>query len=152
MDNRSSIDRLILDIDNEREYTTYLEGLLDNIEDYREEIEKISIVIPEEVDLPLIYDFFQKFTTKRGMLLDKISTSLSVDEETGLKKVGIGLSLTGKYSNFKQYISSLERSEKFFEIESFSFDSPEEITENFTFSLNVSTFFKGEESEYYLED
>lgn len=55
-----------------------------------------------------------------------------------IKKIAINLTLSGPYSGFKNFLESLEKNSRLFEVSNISFSSPEE-EEIFDFKLKIET-------------
>ena len=138
----TKIEEINYQIKNQEDYLSYLKDIDKKIkEEYSVKISLIDYALPEDPNLPLLYDFMFKTCSQNGLILTSISNDVSEpkDEETG--KTSLGLELSGTYSSFKDFISALENSARIFEIESISFSSPEEKDLPFDFNLKTMTNF-----------
>lgn len=63
-----------------------------------------------------------------------------VRTKTEIKTIPIELSLAGSYSDFKNFLSSLEKNAKLFETKTITFSAPSEKEESFKFDLGTETY------------
>ena len=107
---------------------------LKNLED---DLKKVDNALPRDSDLGKLVYYFQKTATDSGMLVRDLflssSTAGSTDKkvESAIKEMVFSMSVMGNYSSLGSFLSSLEKSDRIFEIISISFstDSSAKLTE-----------------------
>jgi len=103
-------------------------------------LSKIDTALPTDSSLPELLDFIQKKTSQSGLSLNSISPATILSgEEKGLKEIRITFTVVGGYSDFKSFLSILEKSARLIEIENMSFSSPEKEGP-FTFNLTIKVY------------
>lgn len=109
------------------------------IKKYPEEMAKIDFALPDEISLPLMYDFFQQRASEAGLILIEESGSKvnSKNDLSSIKEWQFVLDLAGSYTSFKNFLSILENSARLIEVKNISITSPEKIGESFHFSATV---------------
>lgn len=146
-----SISRAQVQITNQIEYGEYLEETNDKLADYTEEIEIIEKAVPTGDNLPLMYDFFLSYPSEKGVLMGDVGINVSQADE-GLGSIDIHMGIIADYDSFKSFLYSLERSERFFEIGSLAFSSPD-LGAPFSFNIGMKAFYEeGESSESSPEE
>ena len=142
------IGQVIARVQDQKSFFSDLRDLSEKLNQYSDQFKLIKSAIPEEANLPILYDFFQKFCSQKGLILTSISSNIgSISKETGIQEIDINLGVLGSYSSFKNFLSSLEKSARLFEVKSISFSSPgKEADTPFSFSLSIKTHFKGKET------
>jgi len=97
----------------------------------------IDSALPPEPSLPNLFDYFQKAASQNGLVLTEMTPAGTVSAN-GLRETRVILVMSGSYSSFKSFLSTLENSARVIEPESISFASPmEEVP--FTFNLRIKT-------------
>lgn len=154
------------DRDNQEEYYSHLENLSKDLTNYQEQISKIITAIPSGSDIPALLNFLSNAGNKNGMSFKKIN-SFSVSQfNTGnrpdqikavsnsaagggsisprLKEIFIDFDVGGEYKDFKNFISTLEKSARMIEIESISLKrgiTKLETGNELTFNFKIKTFY-----------
>jgi Tfp pilus assembly protein PilO len=105
------------------------------LKDYNEEILKIDSALPDDPSFPTIFNFFQKYSSQTGLLLEGISSPTFVEQEN-LKRWTTNLKLSGSYSSLKNFISILETSSRIIEIDKISLSAGKE-----SLSINLTLSF-----------
>lgn len=121
----------------------------------KELVDKIDSAIPSNVSYgPLVY-FFQKKGFENGLILKGLylTKASSKDQKSDIKEIVFSLSLLGEYSSFKNFMYSLERSARLFEINSASFGTsvqpgtkenaepaPVQILQTYSFQMEIKTY------------
>ena len=80
---------------------------------YETELEKIRVSIPEDLQLPSLYDLVQSLSSLSGLLMQSISSSteeLSEETTSDLKMTGLSIRLSGSYEGLKEFLSRLNSS------------------------------------------
>ena len=136
---KSELSRKKLELQYKGEYFSHLRNLSNELEQYQEDLAKIDSALPAAPSLPSLFDFFQKTTSENGLVLRSINFSLpssqtreeitaftgeeeSISQQslTEVQEIRFSLGLSGSYSAFKNFLFALERSARFWEVESFS--------------------------------
>lgn len=143
--------------DGESDYYTKIFGLLKNIKDRKDSLDKMNSALPSNVSFaPLIY-FLQEKVTENGLTVKLITFSdidpsaygkvLPVDSDQ-IKNIVFAVDLSGSYQGLKKFLYSLEKSARLFQINNItvtSFQSlqsgsePQIISQNYDFKLEVKT-------------
>ncbi len=125
----------------------------------KEESTKAELALPKNPDLPKILNFIQISTGENGLLLKEVSitqsvksleeespspeTTFSAEETTSQLKIGeinLELKISGNYSDFKNFLSDIEKSARLIQIENIEFSAPSK-EERFEFKIRAKTFF-----------
>jgi len=98
--------------------------------------------LPKEIDLPRMYDFFQKEASSAGLVLKNESFTAGAIQKEGpaLRENGFNLEVVGSYAALKNFLASMEKSARVIEVERISFSSPEKKESVFSFSLSVKFY------------
>ena len=103
-----------------RDYSTELKEINAKLASYEEAISKVEDFLPAEFSIPVFYANMQNMSSQSGMILTGINEG-GIQEKEGVKVRFYKVSVTGSYSNFKNFLSVLEKSAKLIEVEDFSF-------------------------------
>jgi len=143
-------------IKKKKEYLYELEGHLNNLGEYEENLSKINSAIPFEYSPASLYSFIQKAGADSGLMVSQAefsktgsqSSSNKEDISSDLKmnSIDITVSLKGDYLSFKKFISIIFRTSRLIETKNISFESSSEdgAINSFNFQLELSC-------NYYLE-
>lgn len=129
------------EIENAKNYYNKLASVAGEIQKYSEAILKIDSALPDEISYSEIFDFFQKSASDSGLILKdvgQISESQKTASDT--KEYGVELTLSGSYSNFKNFLYNMEKSAKLIEVTEVSFSSPEKNGSPFLFAISVKFY------------
>lgn len=88
------------------------------------DLKKIDDALPEDPNMgPLVY-FFQRKAMENGIMLSNLFLSKSslVDTEGSLKEVVFSINLKGNYFALENFIASLQKSSRIFEVTNVSFN------------------------------
>jgi Tfp pilus assembly protein PilO len=122
---------------------TKLNEISGQIESKKEELAKISSALPKDPSLPALFDFLQKLASTSGLSLGKINIegSISIPEKPRLKETRFGIELSGKYPDFHNFLSALEKSARLIEVERILISQSEETKSNLiTLTLKVYSY------------
>ena len=136
-----------MELKSKEDYYSHLKQTSRLLEGYREGLSKINSALPRNPSLASLFDYFQKISSQTGLLLEKIgfesgSQPITQKEEQGLpsvKEMGLRLSLSGSYPDFKNFLSVIEKSARLFEVKNISFSVPTEEGEPFSFEVQIKT-------------
>ena len=133
------------EVQNKKKYYQSVANASKELEKYAESVSKINSALPEEVPVPTIFDFFQKKASESGLTLKGLGqfagTPLSNNQK--IKVYNLSMELAGSLSNFKNFLSVLEKSARIIEVEKISFSSPSSEKEKdplFNFSMGAKFY------------
>jgi Tfp pilus assembly protein PilO len=91
----------------------------------KEAIDKIDSALPTNVSFGDLVYFLQKKSAEDGLVIKnfQLVKSTVINPQSNIKEIIISLNLLGSYSAFKNFISSLEKSARLFELPNISFSS-----------------------------
>lgn len=97
-----------------------------------ESIKKINDALPSESSFGKLVYFFQKKGIENGVIIKNffLNKSSSASGEN-LKDVGFSMNLLGSYESLGNFIRSLEKSSRLFEITSIAFGSGDRLSSGF---------------------
>jgi Tfp pilus assembly protein PilO len=116
-----------------------------DIEARKDEVKKIDDALPVESNLGRLIYFLQKKTVESGIIIKSLflsKASLS-GEEGGVNEIVFSLNSMGSYSALGNFLASLEKSDRLFEVTNISFSSGAAETSGaeqiYSFSLEIKT-------------
>lgn len=91
---------------------------------YQESLDKIEIAVPKELSLAELINLMGVIAAENGIVLKSatVSGTEEIGKDTGVKATTIGVSLTGTYKQFKNFLSAIEKSTRLIEGQTFSFN------------------------------
>lgn len=97
-----------------------------NLQDYSVSLKKIDSALPSDASFGDIIYFFQNKSTENGLVIKQLFLIKSVllNPESKIKEVSFSINIMGSYSAFKNFIHSIEKSSRLFEIPRISFNAP----------------------------
>jgi Tfp pilus assembly protein PilO len=134
-------------------YDDYVKNLKENsqkLEQYQKELSKIDQALPTAPYLPEILSYLTLNSGANGLLVKKFSFSITEPKKETeklpsktpslplFKEIKILLSLTGSYEGLKNFLSSLEKSARLFEVEKISLSLTKEGL--FVFDLAIKIY------------
>lgn len=119
-------------------YFLDLSDTSEKLKQYEVQFSKIDSALPLKPSLPSLFNFLQRAASQNGLILQEISPTFAPNSE-GLRETRVTLIMTGSYSSFKSFLSTLEKSARIIEAESISFASSEEA-ETFIFTLGLKVY------------
>ncbi len=117
---------------NQEEYFAHLTKLSEELKVYEKELEKIDSAFPQSPDVPDLLNFLADVSFQKGLSFEKVNT-FSIDSSTKsktptfgkeevpatrYKEIIIDFDVSGDYPDFKNFISTLEKSARIINIES----------------------------------
>ncbi len=119
----------------EREkYYAGLKAIMDDLNHYRENLEKINSALPVGADAAAMMYFTKNAAMHSGLSVKGIEYSGAAaaaadptSPEVSLKNYTVSLKLSGSYGNFKSFLAVIENSSRLITIESLGVDSGSEI-------------------------
>lgn len=118
---------------NQTESTKYYQEVSSQYQgvqgEFQNEIRIIDAALPDEKFTPeLFHHFHQTLTGRSGLVLDGISIGKDVSKEisgTPIIYTDVSVTVQGTYQSFKNFLQSIEESERFIDLASFEFSVPE---------------------------
>jgi Tfp pilus assembly protein PilO len=135
----SSLDQEIFEKDiefrSQEEYIRELEEIAKGLNEKEDEILKIDSALPQGSDIPDLLNFLQKTASQSGLMLEKVTPRYNLPGEgEKLAITQINFVLNGDYSNFKDFLSVIEKSARLIEVDTIGFSYP---TRGGPFNFNV---------------
>jgi len=98
------------------------------LKNYKEKMTKLEDGIPDDHYAPSLFVELREISHRSGVRIGSLGDfSFREDEERGISEVEISLSVEGGYSNFKNFVSRLERSARIMNIKDISITRVGEI-------------------------
>ncbi|MFH1180797.1 MAG: type 4a pilus biogenesis protein PilO [bacterium] len=132
------------EIQFKEEYLSELENVYFSLEKYQPELEKINSALPQKAQLPGLYNFFEETSSNSGLVLTAIgSISRKKSEIAGIDELVLPFTVSGSYFSLKSFLSALENSARFLQVENISFISPQRSAKrekNFSFDIKIKAY------------
>jgi len=135
--------------DAQFEYYSAITQTYYDLKGYEEDIKKVDSALPSDPSFGRLVYYFQEQSTKNGLMLKSLflAKASSSNSKNSEKDLAFSLTLLGNYSALENFLASLEKSAKLFEVTTISFGagdiSNEEMkfsTQNiFTYNLQINT-------------
>lgn len=127
------------------------------LQNRKEDLEKVDNALPEDSNLGRIVYYFQKTASENGMIIKDLflSRSSATKDSGNINEIVFSIDLIGNYSSLGSFLSSLEKSDRIFEVTNISFGSGPsgedfsgenlfgstqfQIQQTYTFTLQVKT-------------
>jgi len=115
------------------------------LQDHQEEIKKIDDALPRDVDLGKLVYSLQETAGISGLTVKNLSLSKSSqaapsqEMSATIKDLVFSMDLAGDYAALENFIISLEKSSRIFEISSISFSSSPTSSSSNSFSVQIKT-------------
>jgi len=155
---KKEIFQLEKEIQSFQQYSQQLKTIYEELK-AKEESTKAELALPLNPDLPKILNFIQISAGQNGLLLKEVSITQSVkslEEESPspettvpteeippqlkLGETNFTFKISGNYSDFKNFLSDIEKSTRLIQIENIEFSSPTQ-GERFEFKISAKAFF-----------
>lgn len=151
---RFQIEQKKLDLEDLRESFTSLSNLDEELKEYESEISRISSALPADADIPSVANFIQEISKENELTIESLEfgqdvssrssrsstkTVQAIEGASDIKENNFSLSLFGSYSDFKNFLSSLEKSVRIIGIKEMTFSSLTGSL-NFTFDLELKVY------------
>jgi len=128
-----------IELSSQEKYFQDLRDIDQELKKHETAISKIDSALPNSPSLPELLNFIQMKTSQSGLALKGVSPATIIPAtEKGLKEIRVNFILIGNYSDFKNFLSILEKSARLIEVGNISFSSPEEGP--FTFNLTIKVY------------
>lgn len=128
------------ELSSQEKYFETLRETSEELKKYEDSLSKVDTALPKNPSLPELLNFIQKTSSQSGLSLKGISPAVTSPLEGEIKETRINFLLVGSYSDFKNFLSILEKSARLIDIENFSFSSPKEGQFNFNLAIKVYSY------------
>jgi Tfp pilus assembly protein PilO len=139
-------------VKKKKDYILEMETSLNNVSGYQEEISKISSALPLEYSVSSLFSLVQKTASENGLVISmaEISTvpktsNQAQAESTQIAKIGVSVTITGSYSSFENFLSTLYRNSRLVEVSSIAISNEEqpneELTNIYDFDLEIYAYY-----------
>jgi len=127
------------ELESRESYFAHLAGLQERL--HKEEfVSKIDAAIPNDPQLPGLYEFFQKLSAASGLVMRSINASPGANAiDSRLKRIDTSLQLGGSYESFKLFLSNLQTASRMTDVKSVNFSSPSAGT-GFVFNIRAESY------------
>lgn len=127
---------------NKTRRVSELARLKEQLDRHTIELERIDAAIPQDAEIPTLFNFIQNISATSGLVLRFISAAETEGrfENSDLVVVSISISVTGSYDALKEYISQIEKSPRILEIQSVAFSSLLSEDEQFDFTISFNAY------------
>jgi len=138
---RKKISEKEAELEIQEKYFQELQKISEELKNYEIPLSKIDSALPLKPSLPELLNFIQKASSQSGLSLKEIgqASTFSVEKEK-IKETKLDLVLVGSYSDFKNFLSVLEKSARIIEVENISFSTPKEGSFNFILTIKVYSY------------
>lgn len=127
-------------------YFFNLNEISQSLKKEEETIKKIDFVVPTQVDLPSLLNFFEKKIEESGLFLENFHIAGFLDDsavEREKKEITISLTLKGTFHSLETFLYNIEKSIRLMELETMSLKvSSESKGESLEISLVIKTFYR----------
>jgi len=129
------------EIGEKEQYLHKLKSYSESLAEYANEISKIETALPIEPSKPSLFNFLLKTSSENGLILDSLdigNIKKTFSQGERIKEIPLSVSVSGSYPAFKNFLSTLYRNSRLFEIDFISFSSPTETERGEVFTFNVA--------------
>jgi hypothetical protein len=152
---RTDLGEKIAEFNAEYDYYAEITKTYHTLRARQEDIQKIDDALPEDPNFGKLVYYFQKTSAENGMIirdlfLSKSSLANASGKANNVNDIIFSMNLIGDYKSLGNFLVSLEKSARLFEVTSISFSSesqvqtspaslPSQIQQIYTFNLEVKT-------------
>ena len=131
----------------QHDYYSAIDATYLNLQGHKDDVVKIDDALPQNPVLANVVYFLQKTAGGNGLIIKDLFLSKSSSTESGsgagntVKDITFSIDLTGSYASLENFIVSLEKSSRIFEVTNISFGSPSaSAQQTYSFSLQIKTY------------
>ena len=138
----SKIKETTKDLQDLEEYLSHLKNISSQIQQFSPQLSKIDQALMDDSYLPNIFDFIQKTAAGSGVNLEQIKTgkTATLKDRKNIEEREITLTVSGSYSNFKNFLIAMENNARIIEINNITFSSSRSIRELSRFDLKIKVY------------
>lgn len=123
--------------------TGHFKELREELTKYEKELKKIDSALPEDPELPALYDLIQSFSALSGLIVESVTSlppqEISEDSTSSLKITSLEVHLMGSYQGLKEFLSRLKASPRVLNVQTLTILT-EEKKEGLRFQLNLEAY------------
>ena len=137
---QTDLDKQQAQYNNQSNYYEKLSRLLSDIESRPDALKKIENALPNNPFLAPIVSFLQKKAKENELIVESIVFSqahqsaygqaVAIKSNKEVKNITFTVLLSGTYKSLKNFLASLDKSARLFEINTISFSLPESLQES----------------------
>ena len=129
------------------ELTRSLEGLIKQYNQRLDVVDSLSKITPEGQNIPDILVNLEALASESGLTFSSVNFSPKDLKASGVKTLVLAIRVKGSYSAFRNYLDSMEKSLRIFDVMSISFNGisrgkSDVKTNNLEFNLKVNTYYQ----------
>lgn len=124
------------ELNSKTAYYSKIKEIWGELEKYEDVLVKIDSAIPSSSSIPVLFNYLQKTSGETGLILENLTFGEIAGDK--VKEISIHLQIVGDYSSFKNFLSAIENSARFFEVKSISLSSSGKG--KFSFNLEITTY------------
>jgi len=134
---KTQINQKKIQLENQHKYIQQLKVQESKLKENQEIVSKIDSAIPDGPDIPSLLAFLQETSVQAGISIENMGWEelpFSSEKER-VKQHTFGLSISGSYFAFKNFLSAIERSSRIIDVVQVSFSVPQELEQSILFKL-----------------
>lgn len=129
------------ELENREVYFNDLKTIEQDLKEKADELAKLDAILPDNPDIPLLYDLISRISSGSGLVLKDIFSTIEKkeDSDSGIKEITVDVNVEGSYEGIKEFLSAARNAGRMLDVNSVSFLTPKE-GEIFKFSITISAF------------
>lgn len=132
-----------VELKNRESYVESLREIERLINERESDIAKLDIVIPNNAEVPLLYNLLQKISSGSGLLFREVISVVKKGEDfdSGLNIISVNMEVEGTYAGIRNFLISARKAERLLDVKSVDFTVPDEDEEKpIKFLIEVDSF------------
>jgi len=135
------------ELQSKAEYFSHIRTISQQLQNYEEQLAKITSALPSDPSLPATFNFLQRTAAQSGLIMEEVSVGSVgelVQEKTrvpaqtsDIKVINLSMILSGSYDSFKSFLSAVENSARIVETKKVVLTPPDEDEELFSFDVDM---------------
>ena len=126
------------ELNSKESYYSKVKDVWSRLDDYGDALARVDSAIPQSYSLPVLFNYFQQTANENGLIIENLTFGEAAEGK--VKKISINLMANGSYFSLKSFLSAIESSERFFEVNSISLSPGAEAEQAFSFDLKILTY------------
>lgn len=128
------------ELESRDRYFAHLKYLQNRVNAQQALVAKIDAALPNDSQLPGLYEFLQSLAAGSGLSLRSIAVSQnSSGQGARVQRTSASLQLGGSYEDLKVFLSNVLRASRMTDVEAISFSSPQTGT-GFVFTIRTNSY------------
>ena len=139
---RGQVKNQRVELNNRQNYFADLESVQGELLPFAEKLAKVQAALPDNPQLPALYDFLSRSAAFSGLSLRSLSSSVPQRANMlEMRTIPITLELTGSYGALKELLSRLQSSSRMTHVVSLNISDSQEPTRfSLTIQLNAYSY------------